>query len=719
VRLATTQTRSRRAMAVAALACLATPVLAHAARPHGAPQHRAHRQTLEAYSLRYDTPVAPGVQLSGFTSAARGGSVDSNVVTVDLSVPGVSTGVLVGRVTDTAPVSALAARQGAVAAVNGDYYAIGGSRAPQGPVVRDGELLKGTAAGQYLAGVGVDGIARLARVFLAGAASWGGGPERPLDSYNSDLYAPTLPPDAVAVLDGGWGDRPLTFVGAPRRTGIVAVDAHGRVLATWRRSAGQRVPAGGLLLIGTGQWASVAGLPKGSRVTRRAGMTTDAPVPFRWGLGVGLQLVSGGVVTHHYKDDSDPHAARTTLGWKDGGRTLLVVTAERAAGSTGQGVNEVADELAALGATDAVLLDGGGSTTLVARPQGDNAPGLVGAPQDGFQRPVPVGIGVFVPRGSHRLLGLQPMLDAGTVFPGLHRRASFRGWDEWFGPAPVDPATVALTSDDPGFALGDRPGLVRALRPGTGHVVATAPATAPGALGPASGSVFLRVLQPLRRLEAPRELRLEPGSSTSFAMTGDDGEESAVVDAVDLTPQTDSRYVTVGAEPDGRVRLTAKPGTEGGVSTVTLRSGGVAAKVLVRNGFLNVPLRDLGEAGAFRVTGGKGRVVPLGVGRRGLRIEPGKGRAAVAAAATPVPLPPGAQRVALHVAGDGLPHEVRLVLADAAGAQQSLVLGRTTAKGRRRLEIALSAGAVSVVAVEVTSDTGRGFVLLDGLVARV
>jgi len=717
-------TRGRRVLAVAALGCLLTPLAADAAAHRG--QHRSHRQSLSAYSPRYGSTVAPGVELTGYTSGAGGASVDTNVVTVDLSRPGVSTAVLVGRVTDTAAVSTLAARAGAVAAVNGDYYAIGGSQAPQGPVVRDGLLLKGTAAGQLLAGVGTDGVARLARVFLQGSARWGGGGPRPLDCYNSDLAGGSLPRDAVAVLDGGWGDRPLTFTQTPRRVGVVAVDRGGRVLATWPKAAGQRVPPGGLLLVGTGRWSSVAGLPRGSRVSRSTGMTTDAPVGFRWGLGVGLQLVRDGVVTHHYRDDSDPHAARTALAWRDGGRTLLVLTAERRPGgasgaSLGQGVNEIADELSALGATDAVLLDGGGSTTLVARPRGGAEAGVVGALQDGRQRAVPVGIGVFVPRGSGRVLGLLPSLDAPTAFPGTHRRVTVRGFDEWYGAATVPPGAVRLGTDTPDLVAADRPGLVRALQPGVGRVQASAPGTAPGATGPAVGSTPLRVLGPLAALSAPTELRLAPGSSTSFRVLGTDGRESAPIDGLDLRAQVDARYVRVRTDPDGAVRLSAPHGTEGAVSTVTLRVAGRAAEVLVRNGFQDVLLLEPAAAGAVRVVRGTTRVVPLGPGVRGLRVQPGAG-GATAVPTQALLLPAGAQSVRLTVAGDGRPHAVRLLLGGPGGERRVLDLATATERGVQRLEAPVPAPAGwRVLGVQIFAAPGPsgGALALISLTARV
>ena len=65
----------------------------------------------------------------------------------------------------------MAGGAGAFAAVNGDFFNIGHSSAPVGPVVGSGQLLKGPERGRELvAGVGSDGVGRIADVWLHRAA---------------------------------------------------------------------------------------------------------------------------------------------------------------------------------------------------------------------------------------------------------------------------------------------------------------------------------------------------------------------------------------------------------------------------------------------------------------------------------------------------------------------------------------------------------------------
>jgi hypothetical protein len=75
---------------------------------------------------------------------------------------------------------------------------------------------------------------------------------------------------------------------------------------------------------------------------------------------------------------------RTGLGLSSDGRTLWIVVIDgRSARSAGATVEELAEAMRALGASDGVKLDGGGSSALYVRDRG-----VLNAPSDGRERPV-------------------------------------------------------------------------------------------------------------------------------------------------------------------------------------------------------------------------------------------------------------------------------------------------------------------------------------------
>jgi exopolysaccharide biosynthesis protein len=95
--------------------------------------------------------------------------------------------------------------------------------------------------------------------------------------------------------------------------------------------------------------------------------------------------------------DDTAVAPRTSAGISADGRRLYPLTVDgRSEESQGLTLLELAELMRDLGADDAVNLDGGGSSTLVAREPGDRQVTVQNVPSDGAQRPVPNGVGVFV-----------------------------------------------------------------------------------------------------------------------------------------------------------------------------------------------------------------------------------------------------------------------------------------------------------------------------------
>jgi exopolysaccharide biosynthesis protein len=66
----------------------------------------------------------------------------------------------------------------------------------------------------------------------------------------------------------------------------------------------------------------------------------------------------------------------------------------------GPTIAQMGEIMASLGAQDAINLDGGGSTTLVARGLGTSAPTVRNTPSDGHERTDANGVGLFLAPGA-------------------------------------------------------------------------------------------------------------------------------------------------------------------------------------------------------------------------------------------------------------------------------------------------------------------------------
>lgn len=418
-------------------------------------------------------PVGPGVTLTTFDRFDARGWVRGYVLKVDLSTPSVSTDLLFpGAVAAAEPLSASAARAGAIAAVNGDFFDIGNTKAPLGAEIVGGELIKSPEPDwNNHVGVGADRLGRLAQVFLEGTVVLPSG-SVPLAALNM----PGIPWHGIGLYTSAWGSFSRATVVDPWSPVREVTVRDGVVVAVSPVLSTGAIAPGSQVLIGrdTGAQALV-GLQVGDRVTVEYRARTDSPSPLRFAVGGNVVLVRDGQLPS--LDDGDSHP-RTAVGFSADGRTMLLAAVDgRQRDSRGMTLRELGDLLRRLGADDALNLDGGGSTTVLAREPGEADADLVNSPSDGGERSVPNGVGVFVASGSGLLSGfdVEPASEhehAGRAFPGLSRTFVGLGYDETYAPAATGEIDwQALPADVGRF---EAPGVFRAAKPGSAVVEAQA-----------------------------------------------------------------------------------------------------------------------------------------------------------------------------------------------------------------------------------------------------
>jgi exopolysaccharide biosynthesis protein len=308
-------------------------------------------------------------------------------------------------VVDRETLSSLSARHHALAGVNGGYFVIGDADGTPGDLagssILDGRVVSEAVDGRtdlVLHG-NRSAVTELADTQWAIASD---GATRVLDGDNR---APGL----IRACGGVGGDLPTelplhditctdpselirstsVFGGAtPGGDGVEALlDASGTVQSL-REPRGGPVPPGGSVLTGTGDAADW--LRAHARPGRRIAVATKVETERgRLALGAGVGVVNGGprllrdgrpaigAVAEGFDHPGDPgffyafalrRNPRTIAGVTRDGRLLLVAVDGRAPGySAGLSFDEEAAVMRALGARDAVNLDGGGSTTMTIR----------------------------------------------------------------------------------------------------------------------------------------------------------------------------------------------------------------------------------------------------------------------------------------------------------------------------------------------------------------
>ena len=285
-----------------------------------------------------------------------------------------------GQVLGRERTSEIARREGALAATNGGFFALTGD--PLGCLMIDGEMISEPVPGRSCVGILPDGRILFDTVDFDGAVSTGSataavhginrqrGPDELIvyrRAYGASTGTNGLGAEAIVV------GEVVTEIADSRGNSLIPADGyvlsgHGRA-AAWIR---ERVRVGDRLALRL-RFVPASGDPRWQEVVH---VTGGGPRLLADGRYVG-----GERFTTAFLNRRHPRTALARLA--DGRLILVVVDGRQPYHSLGMTLPELATYLRTLGATDAVNLDGGGSSTLVVRGTVVNLPS-----DEGGERPV-------------------------------------------------------------------------------------------------------------------------------------------------------------------------------------------------------------------------------------------------------------------------------------------------------------------------------------------
>ena len=374
---------SVRAAGVLALGLLvAAPVGADSAAP-----------TASKLGHRTSWQVAPGVTYREWRFTDAGGRQRVHVLDVDPGTPGVSLDYATNRsLRRREPTRRIVrARPTAVGGTNASYFDISGTGAPAGVgQSRSGGLLHAPTSGWnhafYQARDGSYHIGTVAlRTRVPGHPGW------PVTALN----LPHVQPGTITLYSSRWGrtcgrcvvGRPHALAREVRvRDGVVVRNTTHLLKGRFYRD---------LRLVGVGRGARLLErVAVGSQLTPRWFLE---PRPLMAITGSQVLVRAGRVVAR----SDGLRAPRSAIGIDgDTGHVLLVTLDGRARHAAGMRMHGWARLLARLGIDRAVNLDGGGSSTMVARTAVGSRLAVVNRPSLGHQRRVPDAVVVdYAPPG--------------------------------------------------------------------------------------------------------------------------------------------------------------------------------------------------------------------------------------------------------------------------------------------------------------------------------
>ncbi|HEY8314238.1 MAG TPA: phosphodiester glycosidase family protein [Candidatus Baltobacteraceae bacterium] len=656
-----------------ALLCIFGPVAAAAAQLPStlAPPAPFPQILTDAPTLSF---VAPGVTSGDYELWTIDGPLSIHVVSVDLHAPDVriDTALASDRLSSTGEtVSAMAARTGAIAGINGDYFDINNTNAPLNILVEGGRLIK-TPMKRYALGLTREKQIEFAEFAFAGNLQLADGSTVQLDGVND--WPP--PKGGTSLLTPEFGEVPpvpnLTLVQLQPLTGSPPFAGY-RVKGVVDNAQAQ--PPGYYLGIGVNAYGNAGDVNAGDTIAIQASATPPLD-DLLAAVGGGPLLVDNGAA---YADPDGPSggefdtripssgAAVTS----DGTLLLIVVDGRQPALSIGLTRAQFGSLMLAFGAVQGMALDGGGSSTLVARQLGQSRAVVQNSPSDGTQRRVGDALLVYsdAPQGPPARIAMQPQFV--RAFVGARVALSDATTDA--AGHPVDSTRtlrIRAIPGDLGAIEGETFVAGKAARTGILHVER----------GSLTADVPVHVVDDAARLELlPKDPNVSPNGRVRVTARAFDRSGYPIV----LPPHLQWTASNGRIAPDGTFQAATSD------ATVSVRIAGAVADERVTVGQHESPVQ-LGGHVAFATIprGGPGSLAfgapcPACVS---LSYDfTGTQRAAYIQGH--VPLPDGALGFSFDVDGDGNGEVLRVALVNAINERVALTAGKITWNGWRHVVV--------------------------------
>lgn len=393
--------------------------------------------------------VTSGVEMQTHSSISGGGSALVYVLKIDLSNPYVKLNTMVGsngtldknqRVTD------MTVRSRAVAAVNGDFFQMNDSGRPIGLTYSDGNMITSPAMRSDMYGFAIttDNNPVIDVFSFSGRITAPGGNSFPLSGINKPAYlisgGSSSDANTLQMYNPAWG---LNSRGNNSGLqGVVEMVVSGNVVREIRKDMPSiAIPGDGYVLRGHGPAASF--LQENFHQGDQVGVEyTVGPLDNIYAaVGGQALLIKDGTIPNSFTQEIKGRVARTAAGFSSDGKTLYLACAEKSVKSQGMTQWEMAYFLLSLGVNRAVNLDGGGSTTMVARHTGEETVELINVPEKGSVRQVPNALGIYSTAPPGEFAGLL-LRSPQKILVGLPANFYAKAYDQYFNPYKLAPGDV-------------------------------------------------------------------------------------------------------------------------------------------------------------------------------------------------------------------------------------------------------------------------------------
>lgn len=481
--------------------------------------------------------VTQGVTLQNIVRFTTNGWLNIKVLKVDLSNPYIQVDTLTNpdSIGKLASAKTLAEQKGAVAAVNASFFTPdgGGTGRPGGTIIQSANLLCASSDynryGDIMASLSLTNLNEILLGYWKTDISLTApnGVSIPVAQYNK--VNGTKFTD-IAILDKKWGS---TSIGVTQDMPdiIEMVVEQGKVMQILVSQPAVPVPQDGYVVVArqNGGKMLTDNFKPGDSILMNI-VTNPDWKNIKMSVSGSSILVKDGQIPASFSfnaSDIVKSSPKTAVGGTKDGRQLIFATVDgRQDSSIGMTQAEMAQFMLDVGAYNALNMDGGGSTTMVARQTGETTLEVMNSPSDGLARRVSTAIGIITTAPSSPLAGLIIDTEDPNMFVNTSRAFTVRGYDKYYNPVEVKPESIKWSVSGIKGIFKDNIFCPKSY--GEGRITAKA--------GNISASLAVSILSsPARLLLSSKSIKLPVGQVKNLTVTGvNKNGYSAQIDSADV-----------------------------------------------------------------------------------------------------------------------------------------------------------------------------------------
>lgn len=397
------------------------------------------------YEKVEDEIISSGVTYKNILRFGQNGWLNMNVVYVDLNNNNTELDVLMsqgGLATKERLSTMVNNNENVVAAINGDFFYMLNPDSPLGAIVKDGEMISSPVTAHDYATffVNYDGQAFAEHWKSEIYATTSKGITIPIASINkyTDEY------QYIMLIDKNWGAySPGYSTNLQDMVEVVVVDDI--VVEIRQKQPSIAIPENGYILLaskGKSPWYQSDTLLNSVNVGDEISVHKNIQPNLeniKLAFGGGTILVKDGQVSPVFTQNVSGVHPRTAIGiTKDRSKLMFVTIDGRHTSYKGVDGTQLAKYLIELGSYEAIMMDGGGSTTMVTRGQGEFDSKVINHLSDGGERRIINGVAVISKAPLESLRGIKAEIEENISFVGASREMKIKAFDKNYNPLTVD-----------------------------------------------------------------------------------------------------------------------------------------------------------------------------------------------------------------------------------------------------------------------------------------